>query len=70
MPGALRSRPCVGWQNEHPWIKKNAVMSIILTAANAWVGALRGHTTTVTRRNMAAAMKQARKKRKRKHRAF
>lgn len=55
---------------KNPWIKKNAVMSIVLTAANAWVGAFRGHTTAATKRNMAAAMKPARKKRTLKHRAF
>jgi hypothetical protein len=55
---------------KNPWLKKNPAMSIFLSAANAWAGALRGHATAAAKRNVAVAAKPARKKRTPKHRAF
>jgi hypothetical protein len=53
---------------KNPWLKKNPAMSMFLSAANAWAGAFRGQATAAAKRNMAAALKPASKKKARKRR--
>ena len=49
------------WSN--PWLKKNPLLSIWLSSANAMLGAARGQAeAAVTRSAGAAALKPARKK--------
>ena len=38
----------------NPWIKKNPLMSVWLSAANAWAGAARGLTMAEARRRQKA----------------
>jgi hypothetical protein len=53
---------------KNPWVKKNPAMSVFLSAANAWMGAARGHVSNAMKRQITAATKTAiapRKKRRR-----
>ena len=49
-----------------PWLKKNPLLSLWLSAANAWAGAARGAMTAAAKRQMTAALKPP-PKRKPKH---
>ncbi len=54
----------------NPWLKKNPAMSMFLSSANAWAGVFRGHATAAAKRNIAAALKPAAKKKVRKRRSY
>lgn len=43
----------------NPWTKKNPLLSVWLSAANAWAGAARGLMAAEARRQHKAAMKAA-----------
>lgn len=47
----------------NPWTKKNPLLSLWLSAANAWAGAARGAMTAAAKRQMAAALKPPPKRR-------
>jgi hypothetical protein len=53
----------------NPMTKKNPLLSIWLSAANAWAGAARGHLAAALRRQQAAVLRAATRPmaRKRKH---
>ena len=42
----------------NPWTKKNPLMSMMLSGANAWAGAARGLWSAEARRRQSAAMKE------------
>ena len=48
------------WSN--PWLKKNPLLSIWLSTANAMMGAARGQALAAVARSAGAALKPARKK--------
>ncbi len=50
----------------NPWTKKNPLLSLWLSAANAWAGAARGAMTAAAKRQAAKAAKAPRRKAKRK----
>ncbi|MCB4820327.1 hypothetical protein [Roseicella aerolata] len=51
----------------NPWTKKNPLLSLWLSAANAWAGAARGVMTAAAKREMARGVKvPPRRKAKRK----
>jgi hypothetical protein len=41
----------------NPWTKKNPLLSVWLSAANAWAGAARGLMTAEARRQQKAAVR-------------
>ena len=41
----------------NPWIKKNPLLSMMLSGANAWAGAARGSMQAEGKRRQAAAMR-------------
>ena len=41
----------------NPWTKKNPLLSLWLSAANAWAGAARGAMTAAAKRQMTARLK-------------
>ncbi|MDO9712121.1 hypothetical protein [Paracraurococcus lichenis] len=43
----------------NPWTKKNPLLSLWLSAANAWAGAARGVAVNAAKRQQAAAAKAA-----------
>jgi hypothetical protein len=43
----------------NPWIKKNPVMSLFLSATNSWLSRVRGHTLNAIKRQQKAALKAA-----------
>lgn len=43
----------------NPWTKKNPLMSMWLSAANAWAGAARGAVAAEAKRRQKAAVKAA-----------
>ena len=45
----------------NPWTKKNPLLSIMLSGANAWAGAARGIMTGQVKRQQAAATRQSAK---------
>jgi hypothetical protein len=49
-----------------PWTKKNPLLSLWLSAANAWAGAARGVMTAAAKRQVAKGLKAPRRKTKRK----
>ena len=53
----------------NPWLSKNPAMSLFLSAANAWIGAARGHVSNAVKRQIGAATKSAALKRKRRRRS-
>jgi hypothetical protein len=44
-----------------PWTKKNPLLSMMLSGANAWVGAARGIMTAQGKRQQSAAMREGAK---------
>jgi hypothetical protein len=52
-----------------PWLKKNPMLSMFLSAANAWAGAARGIATGTAKRNTAAAITVPVKKKRRRRRS-
>jgi hypothetical protein len=44
---------------KNPWLKKNPAMSMVMSAANAWMGALRGHASNAIKRQIRATAKAA-----------
>jgi hypothetical protein len=42
----------------NPWLKKNPILSLWLSGANAMAGAARGHARNAARKNAAAATRQ------------
>ena len=42
----------------NPWTKKNPLLSMMLSGANAWAGAARGIMTGQAKRQQAAAMRE------------
>lgn len=42
----------------NPWTKKNPLLSMMLSGANAWAGAARGIMTGQAKRQQAAAARQ------------
>jgi hypothetical protein len=53
-----------------PWLKKNPMLSVFLSAANAWAGAARGSIATGTaKRNTAAAITVPVKRKRRRRRS-
>jgi hypothetical protein len=44
---------------KNPWLKKNPAMSMVMSAANAWMGAVRGHASNAIRRQIRATTKAA-----------
>src|SRR3954466_6483100 len=55
-----------GMAMRNPWLKRNSVMSLFLSAANAWTGAARGYASNAAKRRITAATKAtARPKKKR-----
>jgi hypothetical protein len=49
----------------NPWTKKNPLLSLWLSAANAWAGAARGVMTAAAKREITRATKPPRRKPKR-----
>ena len=49
----------------NPWTRKNPAMSMILSAANTWMGAARGYTLAAKRQAAASAKLSAPAKKKR-----
>jgi hypothetical protein len=45
----------------NPWTRKNPVLSMMLSGANAWAGAARGIMTGQIKRQQAAATRQGAK---------
>ena len=52
-----------------PWLKKNPMLSMFLSAANAWAGVARGIATDTAKRNTAAAITVPVKKKRRRRRS-
>ena len=44
---------------KNPWLKKNPAMSMVMSAANAWMGAVRGHASNAIKRQIRATTKAA-----------
>jgi hypothetical protein len=51
-----------------PWLKKNPMLSMFLSAANAWAGAARGIATGTAKGNTASAITVPVKKKRRRRR--
>ena len=45
----------------NPWTKKNPLLSMMLSGANAWTGAARGLMNAQAKRQQAAAMREGTK---------
>lgn len=45
----------------NPWMKKNPLLSMVLSGANAWAGAARGIMTARAKRQQSAAMREGAK---------
>lgn len=43
----------------YPWLKKNPLMSLWMSAANRVAGSVRGHATAQAKRQMKAAVTEA-----------
>lgn len=46
----------------NPWLKKNPLLSMMLSGANAWAGAARGIMTSQGKRQGAAATREGARK--------
>ncbi|WP_082012955.1 hypothetical protein [Belnapia sp. F-4-1] len=46
---------------ESSWTKKNSLLSMMLSGANAWAGAARGLMTAQAKRQQSAAMREGAK---------
>ena len=70
VPGAFRLGPHPKDRSmKSPWLKKNPMLSVFLSAANAWAGAARGIATGTAKRNTAAAITVPVKKKRRRRRS-
>jgi hypothetical protein len=52
----------------NPWLRKNPALSVFLSAANAWIGAVRGYAGNAMKRQLSAATKAAAAPKRKRHR--